>query len=359
MDGVSVDESVRRAALEHQSRLCKPAGSLGRLEELAAWWFAARGSFPADPPARPQLFVFAGDHGVVEEGVSAWSSAVTAAMVGNFLSGGAAVNQLAEAAGVALTVVDVGVAGDLSAAPREGRRARFVEAKVRAGTRNFIHEPALINSEVEAAIGLGRRLAVEAADAGSTLLCAGEMGIGNTTCAAALLCALGGVAPDEAVGRGAGVDGPALEHKREVVRAALARHQPDPGDPLRVLAQLGGLEIAAMAGLMIGGASRRVPVIVDGFIAGAAALVATRLAPACRGFLCFAHRSAERGHGRLLEALGAQPLFDLSLRLGEGTGAVLAVQLVDAAVRCQLGMATFSTAGVVGRAGVGATSSRE
>jgi nicotinate-nucleotide--dimethylbenzimidazole phosphoribosyltransferase len=352
------DSDAHAAALAHQSRLCKPAGSLGRLEEIAAWWFGARGRFPADPPHAPQLFVFAGDHGVVEEGVSAWSSSVTAAMVGNFLSGGAAVNQLARASGVEVTVVDVGVAGDLTAIPREDRRARLVEAKVRAGTRNFVQQPAMTDAEASAAIAVGKRLADEAADAGSTLLCAGEMGIGNTTAAAALLCAWAGVDPDEAVGRGAGVDGAALARKREVVRAALARHRPD-GDPLRTLASLGGLEIAAMAGLMLGGAARRVPVVVDGFIAGAAALAATRIDPATRAFLLFAHRSAERGHQRLLEALDATPLFDLGLRLGEGTGAVLAAQLLDAAVRCQLGMATFSTAGVVGRAGVGATSSRE
>src|SRR5581483_7534767 len=157
-------------------------------------------------------------------------------------------------------------------------------------------------------IAVGRRLAEEAADAGSTLLCAGEMGIGNTTAAAALLCALAGVDPDEAVGRGAGVDGPALARKREVVRAALAHHRPDARDPLRTLAALGGLEIAAMAGLMLGGAARRVPIVVDGFIAGAAALAATRLDPASRSFLLFAHRSAERGHQRLLEALDARPL---------------------------------------------------
>jgi nicotinate-nucleotide--dimethylbenzimidazole phosphoribosyltransferase len=354
---VQVREDVRAAAWEHQGKLCKPAGSLGRLEEIAAWWFAARGEFPAKAPERTQLFVFAGDHGVVEEGVSAWSSSVTAAMVGNFLAGGAAVNQLARSCGVELTVVDVGVAGDLSAIPQDGRQARFVDAKVRAGTRNMINESALNNSEVAAAIALGRRLADEAADAGTTLLCAGEMGIGNTTSAAALLCALAGVDPAEAVGRGAGVDERGLRRKLEVVRAALALHRPDRARPLEVLAQLGGLEIAAMAGLMLGAAARRVPVVVDGFIAGAAALAATRIEPACRGFLLFSHRSAERGHRLLLEALAAEPLFDLGLRLGEGTGAVLAAHLTGAAVRCQLGMATFSTAGVVGRAGI--TSSRE
>jgi nicotinate-nucleotide--dimethylbenzimidazole phosphoribosyltransferase len=293
----------------------------------------------------------------VEEGVSAYSSTVTAAMVGNFLAGGAAVNQLAAGAGVALTVVDVGVAGDLSALPQPAeRRARYVAAKVRAGTANLAREPAMFRAEAAVALDIGRALARTAAAAGCDLLCAGEMGIGNSTSAAALLCALAGVAPAEAVGAGTGVDADVIAHKARIVAAALERHRlragdPRGRDPLTVLAALGGLEIAAMAGLMLGGAAARVPVVVDGFISGAAALVACALDPPVRDFLLLSHRSAERGAGALATALGGPPpLYDLGLRLGEGTGAVLAAELVRHAVRLQRGMARFSTAGVADRA---------
>jgi nicotinate-nucleotide--dimethylbenzimidazole phosphoribosyltransferase len=352
------DDAAAEAARAHQDRLCKPRRSLGRLEDLAAWYAGARGQFPLRPPARIELYVFAADHGVVEEGVSAWSSSVTAAMVGNFLAGGAAVCQLARGAGVALTVVDAGVAGDLSALPQPAdRRARYVAAKVRAGTGNLARTVAMERPEAEAALALGRRLAAAAAAAGCDLLCAGEMGIGNTTAASALLCALAGVVPADAVGRGAGLDDAAVAHKVDVVRCALERHRPRPADPLGTLAAVGGLEIAAMAGLMLGGAAARVPVVVDGFIAGAAALVAVALAPEVRPYLLLSHRSAERGAARLAAALGLEPLLDLGLRLGEGSGAILAAELVRHAVRLQADMATFSTAGVPDRVGGdGATS---
>ncbi|MDB4967591.1 MAG: cobT1 [Myxococcales bacterium] len=346
------DRASATAAMEHQARLSKPQGALGRLEALAAWYAGARGRFPVEPPAHIELYVFAGDHGVVEEGVSAYSSAVTAAMVGNFLAGGAAVNQLAAAAGVALTVVDVGVAGDLSSLPPPAeRRARYLAAKVRAGTARLSHEPAMSRDDASAALHLGHTLARRAAAAGCDLLCAGEMGIGNSTAAAALLCALAGVAPVEAVGSGTGVGSDIVTHKARLVAAALARHSARRDDPLGALAAFGGLEIAAMAGLMLGGAGARVPVVVDGFISGAAALVACALEPATRDYLLLSHRSAERGAAALVRALGgATPLFDLGLRLGEGTGAVLAAELVRHAVRLQRGMARFSTAGVPDRA---------
>jgi nicotinate-nucleotide--dimethylbenzimidazole phosphoribosyltransferase len=341
------DEAAHAAARAHQDKLSKPAGSLGRLEELGAWYAGARGQFPVAPPERAQLYVFAADHGVTAEGVSAYSSTVTAAMVGNFLAGGAAVSVLARASGVAVSVVDVGVAGDLSSLPLPSeRRAPFVAAKVRAGTANLRREPAMSRAEAEAALAIGERLAGEAAAAGVTLLCGGDMGIGNTTAAAALVCALSGASPDEVVGRGTGVDGDALARKREVVRDALALHRPDADDPLGVLAALGGLELAALAGLYLGGAARRVPSIVDGFPASAAALVAVRLCPPLRDHLVLSHRSAEQGAPIVARAIGLQPLFDLGLRLGEGTGAVLAAQLVRAAVAVQHEMATFSTAGI-------------
>jgi nicotinate-nucleotide--dimethylbenzimidazole phosphoribosyltransferase len=342
------DRGVEKAAMEAWLTRCKPRGALGRLEPLAAWYAGARGRFPVDAPEKIALYVFAADHGVVEEGVSAWPSSVTAAMVGNMLAGGAAVNQLAAGAGVELTVVDVGVAGDLSALPQpEERRARFVAEKVRAGTGNFARGAAMSRDEAAAALAVGQRLAKSGEP---ELLLAGEMGIGNTTAAAALVCALAGVAPDVACGHGAGLDEEIVAHKARVVAGALERHRPRKDDPLGVLAAVGGLEIAAMAGLMLGGAARRVPVIVDGFIAGAAALVACALDARVREYLLASHRSAERGAVALEEALGLRPLLDLGLRLGEGTGAILAAELVRHAVRLERDMATFSTAGVADRA---------
>jgi nicotinate-nucleotide--dimethylbenzimidazole phosphoribosyltransferase len=345
MEPARFDQQAAERARAHQVTLCKPRGALGRLEELAAWYAGARGKFPVDPPEKIELFVFAGDHGVVEEGVSAWSSSVTAAMVANFLAGGAAVCQLARGAGVSLTVVDIGVAGDLSSLPRKPR-ARFEARKVRAGTANFAALPAMSRDEAAAALAVGQLLAREAAAGGCDLLCAGEMGIGNSTAAAAILCALADVPARDAVGRGAGVDGEALARKARVVERALSLHRPGRDDALGALAAVGGLEIAGMAGLMLGGAEARVPIVVDGFIAGAAALVAVALNPSVRDFLVASHRSAERGAERLLQALALEPLYDLGLRLGEGTGAILGAELVRHAVRLQRDMATFSTAGI-------------
>jgi nicotinate-nucleotide--dimethylbenzimidazole phosphoribosyltransferase len=344
------DRVAEAASLAQWRTRCKPDGALGRLEALAAFYAGARGRFPVDPPAHIELYVFAADHGIVEEGVSAWSSTVTAAMVGNMLAGGAAVNQLAAEARVGVTVVDVGVAGDLTALPPLAeRRAGYVEAKLRAGSGNFAHVVAMSPEEAAAALAVGDRLAGAAADGGCDLLLAGEMGIGNSSAAAALLCALAGVAPESACGRGAGLDEAAVAHKARVVAAALARHRPGRADPLGALAAIGGLEIAAMAGLMLGGARRRVPVVVDGFISGAAALVACALDPRARDYLVLSHRSAERGAPALASALGLEPLLDLGLRLGEGTGAILAAELVRHAVRLQRGMASFSTAGIADR----------
>jgi nicotinate-nucleotide--dimethylbenzimidazole phosphoribosyltransferase len=345
------DRASEAAATEAWLTRCKPRGALGRLEPLAAWYAGARGRFPVAAPQKIELYVFAGDHGVVEEGVSAWPSTVTAAMVGNMLAGGAAVNQLAAGAGIALTVVDVGVAGDSSALPQpHERRARLVAEKIRAGTANFARGEAMSRAEAAAAIAVGDRLSRAAADGGCDLLLAGEMGIGNTTSAAAIVCALGGASPEEVCGHGAGLDDATVAHKARLVAAALARHRLRADDPLGIVAAVGGLEIAAMAGLMLGGAARRVPVIVDGFIAGAAALVACALDARVRDYLVASHRSAERGARVLEAALGLVPLVDLGLRLGEGTGAILAAELLRHAVRLLDGMATFSTAGVADRA---------
>lgn len=353
-------------ARTHQAQLTKPPGSLGRMEELAIWYAGVRGRFPVAVPGRGELFVFAADHGVAAEGVSAYPAEVTAAMVRNFRAGGAAVNVLARQCRLAMTVVDVGVnrpAVDLvtartrgaeeeggALAPGPGRPA-FVAARVRAGTRNFRREPAMTHAEAGAAHAVGVRLASEAGARGADVLVGGDMGIANTTAAAALLCAFGGDAPEDVVGRGTGVDDAGLARKAQVIRDALALHRTDPEDGLGVLAAVGGLEIAALAGLMHGGAAHRIPVIVDGFIAGAAALVAARLVPAVRDFLLLSHLSAERGAARLAALLGGPPpLVDLGLRLGEGTGATLAVPLLRAAVALQNEMATFAGAEIPDRA---------
>jgi nicotinate-nucleotide--dimethylbenzimidazole phosphoribosyltransferase len=339
------DEAAAAAARAHQAQLTKPPGSLGRLEELGVFFAGARGQFPVAAPERARIYVFAADHGVAAEGVSPYPSSVTAAMVANFVAGGAAISVLTRSLGIELGVVDVGVASPIP--PVTG--AALLSMPVRKGTASFLREPAMTRAEAQAALDVGARLAADAAGEGVALLGAGEMGIGNTTAAAAVVAALTGAAADAVVGRGTGVDDAGLARKIEVVRAALERHRLDPADALGVLAAVGGLEIAAMAGLMLGGAEHRVPVVVDGFISGAAALVAVRLAPRVRDFLCFSHLSAERGHRIVCDALDARPLFDLGMRLGEGTGAALAVNLLRSAVRLQVEMATFASAGVANR----------
>jgi nicotinate-nucleotide--dimethylbenzimidazole phosphoribosyltransferase len=337
------DEGAAAAARAHQTQLTKPPGSLGRLEDLGVFFAGARGRFPADVPERARIYVFAADHGVAAEGVSPYPSSVTAAMVANFCAGGAAISVLTRSSDIELRVVDVGVASPIPAA------SGLLPFPVRKGTASFLREAAMSRAEAEIALGVGVRLAEEAADEGVALLGAGEMGIGNTTAAAAVVAALTGAAPEAVVGRGTGVDDAGLARKIEVVRASLERHRPERGDVVGALAAVGGLEIAAMAGLMLGGARRRVPVVVDGFISAAAALVASRLAPGVRAFLCFSHLSAERGHRIVCDALDARPLFDLGMRLGEGTGAALAISLLRVAVRLQGEMATFASAGVANR----------
>jgi nicotinate-nucleotide--dimethylbenzimidazole phosphoribosyltransferase len=341
------DETAAARAREHQAQLTKPPGSLGRLEDLAVFYAGARGLFPVAAPERARLYVFAADHGVTAEGVSPYPSSVTAAMVANFVAGGAAISVLTRGSRIELAVVDVGVASPIPNVP--GASAQVLSHVVRSGTANFAREPAMSRAEAETALDVGVRLATEAAREGIELLAAGEMGIGNTTSAAAVVAALTGAAPEDVVGRGTGVDDAGIARKIAVVRGALALHRPDRADPVGVLAAVGGLEIAAMAGLMLGAAARRVPVVVDGFISGAAALVAVALAPRVRPFLCFSHVSAERGHRVVCDALDARPLLDLGLRLGEGTGAALAIDLIRAAVRLQSEMATFASAGVANR----------
>jgi nicotinate-nucleotide--dimethylbenzimidazole phosphoribosyltransferase len=342
------DRSAEAAALAHQDLLVKPHGSLGRLEEVAAWYAGAHGTFPAPAPDRAWLAVFAGDHGVVVEGVSAYPSSVTAAMLATIMAGGAAINVMTTLYAIDLALVDVGVAGDISAVPA-WPVVPLTSARVRAGTRNLAREPAMTLDEAMAAVAIGEQTALRAVDAGAQLLAAGEIGIGNTTAAAALICALTGASPDDAVGAGTGVSGEVLRRKVAVVARALDAPARRDGDPLATLARFGGLEIAAMAGFFLAAARARRPVVVDGFVACAAALVARAIDAHVADYFLLSHASAERGAGIAASALGKRPLLDLGMRLGEGTGAALAVDFVRTAVALDRRMATFATAGIVRR----------
>jgi nicotinate-nucleotide--dimethylbenzimidazole phosphoribosyltransferase len=339
------DDGARRAAEARQRELLKPPGSLGRLERLAVELAAMTGG-DLRGVERAAFLVFAADHGVAAEGVSAYPAEVTRQMVRAFLSGGAAIAVLARRAGFPLWVVDVGVCGDLDAALEGVDRQQLVRARVRDGARNFAHEPALRPDEVDAALAVGATRVEAALVAGAGLIGLGEMGIGNTTAAAAVLAAATGCDPRAVTGPGTGIDGRGLESKVEVVRSALARHRPDPDDPLDVLAKVGGLEIAALTGAIVAAAAARTPVLLDGFIVTTAALLAEALAPGCRDYLIAAHRSREPGHGLALERLALSPLLDLDLRLGEGSGAALALPVVIAAAALHTEMATFAEAGV-------------
>jgi nicotinate-nucleotide--dimethylbenzimidazole phosphoribosyltransferase len=333
------DEDAARAARELHARLTKPAGSLGELEELSARLAALAGTCPPPMPDPAAVAIFAGDHGVHAQRVTPWPQEVTAQMVANFLAGGAVVNAFARQTGAGVTVVDVGVAATLE--PAEGLLIR----KVRAGTRDFTREPAMSRDEAVAALEVGVSVAGELIDAGARVLLTGDMGIANTTPSAALIAAFTGRDPAEVTGRGTGVDDETYARKVDVVRSALARHGVA-GDPIDTLAAVGGLEHAAVAGYILGAAARRVPVILDGVIAASAAVVAAALAPDAVAAMVAGHRSAEPGATVALAHLGLTPLVDLGLRLGEGTGALLALPIVASAVRVLHEVATFDAAGV-------------
>ncbi len=324
------------AALQRQARLTKPTGALGRLEALSARYAAITGDW-RNRFARPACLVFAGDHGVTVQGVSAYPQAVTRQMVLNFLGGGAAVNVLARQMGAALWVVDAGVIGALEVHPQ------LIQGKVAEGTADLSTGPAMTAEQAAAALELGARAAAIAFDAGADLLCVGEMGIGNTTSASAIIAACTGRSAAEVTGRGTGLDDARLAAKCALIERALALHAPASEQTLR---KVGGFEIGAMAGAMIAAAQRRVPVVVDGLISTAAALIAEQEAPGVRHALLASHRSAEPGHRAALAALGLEPLLELDLRLGEGTGALLALPLIEAALRTLQEMATFDEAGV-------------
>jgi nicotinate-nucleotide--dimethylbenzimidazole phosphoribosyltransferase len=334
----AADAAAAAAARRALDGKTKPRGSLGRLEELACRIAGIRAS-AAPSRLEPAVVVAAADHGVAVEGVSAYPQEVTAQMLGTFAGGGAAVCVLARQAGARLIVVDVGVREPID-------HPAVLDRRIRAGTANIAREPAMTRGEAEEALAAGIELADGLVDDGVGVIALGEMGIANTTAASALTAVLLDADPAAVCGRGTGIDDQRLSHKIAVVRRALGRTPVDPTDPVGAIAAVGGLEIAALAGVTLGAGARRTPVLVDGFITAAAALAATRLCPSCGDALIAAHRSPEPGHGAILAALGLEPLLDLRLRLGEGTGATLALPLIAAALAVLSEMATFDEAGV-------------
>lgn len=336
------DGAAAEAARERQSQLTKPPLSLGYLEDLSAQLSGIAGECPPPLPEPAAVAVFAGDHGVHAQNVTPWPQEVTAQMVANFLASTAVVNAIAAQVGAEVCVIDVGVAADLPAAPG------LLPRKVRRGTSDMTGGQAMTMEEARQAVETGIETARDLVTAGNRCLLTGDMGIANTTASAALIAVFTGADPVEVTGRGTGVDDETWAHKVDVVRRALARHRPDPGDPLAVLAAVGGLEHAALAGYLLGAAALRVPVVLDGVIACAAALAAAAFSPAGVGYMVAGHRSTEPGASRALTALGLRPLLDLGLRLGEGSGAVLALPVVASAARVLRDVATFDSAGVSG-----------
>jgi len=335
-----LDSAWHERAVARLNCLTKPLGSLGRLEEIAARLVQIK---ETEQPHcfQKAIFTMAADHGVTEEGVSAYPKEVTEQMVLNFLSGGAAINVLCRQFGIDIVVVDIGVDSEPLSA------AGLVNKKVGRGTKNMARGAAMTESEVEAAFRVGIDLAFSV-EREKTLIGIGEMGIGNTTAASAITAVLTGRPASEVTGHGTGIDGASLRHKIEVVERALAVNRPDASNGFDVLHKVGGFEIAGLAGLIIGAASRRIPVIVDGFISTAAAAVACVIQPRAKQFLFAAHRSNEPGHQALLEFIGQNPILDLQMRLGEGTGAALAMAIIESAAKLLNEMATFASAGVSG-----------
>ena len=334
-----LDRTLLHKARERLDAMAVPRGSLGRLEEFAQRIVAIRGTLSPSLEHKT-IVVFAGDHGVVEEGVSAFPRGVTAQMVENFIRGGAGINVLARQVGAAVLVVDMGVAVDLP--QQQGLLIR----KVAHGTKNMRTFPAMSGEEALQAVMTGIEIAFDLASKNVALMGTGDMGIGNTTPSSALAAVLTQRRVEEVTGRGTGIGDEMLRHKVAVIEEAIARHGPDPQSPMDVLAKLGGFEIAGIAGLIIGAAFRKVPVVIDGFISGAGALVAVSLNPAIREYLFAGHRSAEPGHRIILEWLGLQPLLDLAMRLGEGTGAALGMFLIDSGVKLLREVLSFEDAGV-------------
>jgi nicotinate-nucleotide--dimethylbenzimidazole phosphoribosyltransferase len=334
-----LDAQAMTSASARQDRLTKPQGSLGRLEELSIQVAGITAS-PLPKICDKAVLVMAGDHGVVQEGVSAYPQAVTVQMVQNILNGGAAINVLTRQTGTRLVVADLGVAEDLPSHPE------LIVRKIGYGTQNIARGPAMSRDQATASLEAGAQICLAQMERGLDIMATGEMGIGNTTPSAAIAAALTGLTATEIAGRGTGVDDQGLQRKIAAIENALQTNQPDPSDGLDVLAKIGGFEIGGLAGAILAAAANRRPVVIDGFISTAAAMLAVSLAPEVRSYLIAAHTSQERGHHLMMEWLRIEPLLDLKLRLGEGTGAVLAMTLVEAACRLLSEMATFDQAGV-------------
>lgn len=338
-DGIRpFNEEAAALAERHSDQLTKPPGSLGKLEAIARQLAGIAGELWPDV-SRRAVVVMAGDHGVCEEGVSAFPQEVTPQMVLNFLQGGAAVNVLARGANADVVCVDIGVAAELD-------HPGLISRKVVKGTANMVKGPAMSRAETVEAIMTGVEVAEQQAKQGVRLFATGEMGIGNTTASAAIVSVLTGLSPAHAVSRGTGIGDETLARKIEVVQRAIAVNEPDPGDPIDVLAKVGGAEIAGLVGVIIGAAANGCPVVIDGYISTAAALLAARLTDRALPYMIASHLSQEQGHRKALEALGLAPLIQLEMRLGEGTGAVLCFHLIDASLRLMREMATFESAGI-------------
>jgi len=332
-----LDSSAMAAAQSRQNSLTKPPGSLGRLEELSIQIAGIRRTPKLEHKA---IITMAADHGVVAEGVSLYPQAVTRQMVLNFLQGGAAINVLAGHIGARVIIVDMGVIG--GSQPLPGLLCKAIDS----GTKNTAREPAMTRQQAIDALETGIELVQDEASKGLDIIGTGDMGIGNTTAGSAIFAAISGQSVAKATGRGTGIDNEQLAHKVRVIEKALSINQPNPKDPIDVLAKVGGFEIGGLAGVILAGAAQRIPVVIDGFISGAAALIATGLSPQAKDYLIPAHVSAEAGHKLILDYLGLKPLLNLNMRLGEGTGAALGIFLAEAAVRILSQMATFTEAGV-------------
>jgi nicotinate-nucleotide--dimethylbenzimidazole phosphoribosyltransferase len=335
-----IDKGAAHQASLRQNNLTKPPGSLGRLEEISIR-LAGMKADPLPDVSRKAVIVMAADHGVALEGVSAFPVEVTQQMVLNFLNGKAAINVLARQAVALVKIVDIGVAADF-----DHSLPGLLHCKVARGTRNMAKGPAMTLKEAKKAITVGMDVLKQVADNGLDLVATGDMGIGNTTPSSAIVAVMTGLPVEKVTGRGTGIDNVGLARKIQIIEQAIALNRPDPKDALDVLCKVGGLEIAGLAGVMIAAASRRIPIVVDGFISTAAAMIASGLAPDVRHYIFCAHQSVEIGHQAMHKHLGMTPLMNLNLRLGEGTGAVLAFHLIEAACRILREMATFAEAGV-------------
>lgn len=333
------NETMRHQAQQRQAQLTKPPGSLGHLESVAIQ-LAALQNTPQPCADRVHIAVFAGDHGIAAEGVSAFPQSVTGEMIGNFARGGAAINVLAEALQASLEIINLGTVTDT------GALATVMHYRLGPGTANFLHAPAMTTLQLNGALWAGREAIERAHENNAHLFIGGEMGIGNTTSATALVCSLLQRDPDALTGAGTGLDANGIQHKASVIARALAHHHASIDSPLEALRHLGGFEIAALTGAYIHGAQTGLPLLIDGFIATTAALAAEMIAPGCKQWFIFSHQSAEAGHGILLDALTAEPLLALDMRLGEGSGAAVAVSLLRSACQLHNRMATFAEAQV-------------